>query len=239
MTKIKHNKQTKKLINHSDSLNNNKITLNLSYRPLNTFFEYKEFTNKFNTASKYIQFINVLNTLIYPTLSEITIKDLSGNNNSILCKHSHIVKDEERNYVIELIKRGYIAQQISYQSESLESFIAQNIDTTEIWQIGGKSGDGRIFGVFNDNVFKPLLFDPNHLVYKTSKGRERRFTDPKVCTFSPDVILNFEYPRRCLRCTRDFEEVELIMYKKDIGLNKEVYICEECYTKMIELNHIR
>ena len=215
------------------------ISLDLSYKPLNTFFESKDFTNKFSTGSKYIEFMDIVYSSIFSALSTTSIDDFFARKNQYFSRHSHIVKKDKVDRVIGLIKNAYKIYYDSIDDDHLENFVQQELLGSGIWQIGGQKGEGRIFGVFRNNVFKPLLFDPNHLVYKTSKGKQRRFIDPKVCTFSPKEVLNFEYPRECLRCKKtEIDKVKLIGYEKDLGLKKVVFICYDCYLNMVDSNHV-
>ena len=229
----KNNKKPNKSVPKEDT---GKITIDLSFGGLLCCTKINGFSNYFQTVSTYIEFMNIVNFNIYHELSLKTKKDFFGEFCSQY-KNTHIVNEDKIPTILEAVKSsllrcGYV---------QADDIIEQNIKDADIYQIGIHASSGRVFGVFKDNsIFMPILYDPNHLIYKTDKGHERRFTDADVYTFNPYSLNDFEYPVMCLRCGKaEDEKVKLIEYKKDIGLKKSVYICGDCYLKMIEENEVK
>lgn len=214
--------------------NTKKITIDLSFDGLLCCTEINEFSNYYQTASSYIEFMKIVNIDIYHELSSLTMKEFIGK----FCpqfRHTHIVGSDKISAVQDAVKSSLLKR----EHTNADDIIKQNIKDAVIYQIGVHASSGRIFGVFkDDSIFMPILYDPNHLIYKSKIGHERRFTNVNVCTFDPYSFSDFKYPVRCLRCGEN-KEKKLIEYKKDIGLKKSVYICESCYLSMIDSNEVK
>lgn len=205
------------------------ISLDLSYPTLLMSVRYKEFSNYFQTASDYMEYEHYLNSKLFPHLCMITRKEFVRD--EVTKRHVHKLDEEEREFLIEILKETSKLYQIS----NVDEFVEQNLkDENEYWQYGLERSNGRVFGVFKDEVFMPILYDPNHLFHKTNKGRQRRFTDASVYNFSPSKFPNIEYPKRCIRCNNGLGEIkQIIPFEKDVGLNTNTYICYDCFKKMI------
>lgn len=219
--------------NIEKNLDERNISLDLSFPTLLTSVCYDGFSNYFQTASAYMLYEHYLNSKVFSRLSEMTKKEFMGN--EVAKKHVHKLDNQEKEFVIQILKKSLEEKQYP----NIDEFIKQNLsDENEFWQYGLERSNGRIVGIFiNENVFMPILYDPNHLIHKTSKGHERRFTDAKNYKFSPLGVQNIQYPKKCIHCNCNITADRLVIpFEKDIGLSTKAYICYDCFEKMI-FNH--
>jgi len=100
------------------------------------------------------------------------------------------VNRKELNKIKKIISAAYLED--TGDAHAMQDFADQKIKDSEIWEIGFENDKGRIFGCFTENIFKPMLLDPYHLIYKEEeKGVVRRHKDVKNYKLFPKKCHNF------------------------------------------------
>lgn len=206
------------------------IVLDFSFPYLFYFIRFNEFTNKFKSPKQYIEYFDYVHKVLLSTLNKTKCKSIFSNNDENFKKHTHVIDSAKQIILINnIIKSLYIANGLN---EGLaDAWIEQNIGDTTLWQVGLENGFGRIIGYFQDNIFKIILFDPHHLIYKEEKGKVRKHKDVSTYSFFPDKMNRFEFPKKCIRCG---SEKNLTTNVKDDILHKDIFICDKCLLELIE-----
>ena len=207
---------------------NKNIVLDLSFPFLFYFITFGDFTNKFKTPSDYIKYSNYLHRMFLPEKSRTSINTICSRE-SAFCKHSHIIENEKIDMIKKIINAAYIHKNMD--QNCAEQFIDQNILDINMWQVGLANSYGRIFGYFNQNVFKPILLDPHHLIYKSENGKVRRRSDIKTLNFFPNKISTFEYKKQCIKCGSNEEPLHQV---NDEVMGMDFYFCEKCLFELID-----
>lgn len=204
------------------------IVLDLSFPYLYFFVEFNDYTNKFKSARSYISYIDYLNATMFKKISETKYSAFVAKD-STFSRHVHTVNGKELNKIKKIISAAYLEN--TGDTHAMENFADQNIKDSEIWEIGFENDKGRIFGCFTENVFKPILLDPHHLIYKEEeKGVVRRHKDVKNYKFFPKKIPQFQYGKECIHCGRKTNLEEI----KDTELNYSYHICDKCLIEILE-----
>ncbi|OUQ25248.1 hypothetical protein [Massilimicrobiota sp. An134] len=206
------------------------IVLDFSFPYLFYFVNFNDFTNKFRTPKQYIEYFDYMHKILFASLSKTKCKNLFDRRDENFRKHSHVISDSKQiNLIKNIIKSLYIANGLP--EGKADSWIEQNIGDAYLWQIGLANEYGRVIGYFQENIFKIILFDPHHLIYKTEKGSIRKYKDVSTFTFFPDKIKRFTFPKKCIRCGAT---EKLNSRFDDAVIKKEIYICDNCLLEILD-----
>ena len=203
--------------------------IDLSFPYLFDCVEYNQFSNKFRLPKDYIDYIHYLNSVIFKNISEHPCKEVFSHCD-IFQKHTHILKNEQHEFVKNILIASFMEHGLIYESARRQ--ISQNIDDVMLFQIGFDNDKGRVVGYFKENVFRPVLLDPHHLIYKTDIGKIRKFNDIKTHNFQPKDIGTFHIKQACI-CCGEKNESKLIDIDEDEVLKDTIYICEKCLIKIL------
>lgn len=207
----------------TDSDQNEYFLFDLSFSHLFDCISADGFTNRFRSAEDYIRFSATVSQMLFQELSACSRKTFHS---SFVQKqrHVHIVDEKHREILHQIVVTS-----LKNDPKNAER-ASQIIEGSEIWSVGF-TGSGRMFGViYGSRTFMPILFDPNHMVYRSRNGQARKRHDSAACKFSP-YALRDQKQKTCLRCGSD---QKLIRYREDFALGHTMYICEKCYLELIE-----
>lgn len=215
--------------NVDNSYEEKNTVIDLSFPYLFDCVEYNQFSNKFRLPKDYIDYIHYLNSVIFKSISECPCKEIFSTS-GIFKKHTHVLEPEQYEFVKNILIASFMENGLAYELAKRQ--VLQNIDGVTLFQIGFDNDKGRVVGYFKENVFRPVLLDPHHLIYKTDIGKIRKFNDIKTHNFQPKNISSFHIKQACIYCGEN-NITKLIDIDEDEVLRDTIYICEECLDKIL------
>ena len=175
--KCKQTVKTIEPIDKSNSYKNDKLKIDMCSFPIFYSVEYKDFSNYLKDEKDFtMQYRNLMNTC--NALQDKTPLELINSNEY---RHCHMISNEKKSFVQELIKLTIdrYNENNSGKRINIAALEEQTLSTDKLYQIGIHTGL-RLFGMLDGNVFTVCLIDYHHKIHNnehrsTFENKSNRF----------------------------------------------------------------